>query len=104
LSNLCLAYAVWKKGPQAEKTLQEAASKHDADKPVRQNLALVLALEGKFASAEEMARRDLDAKDAAANVAAIRRMIVQSNTWKQIQALDSRPKSAAETHLGSIIE
>jgi hypothetical protein len=51
-----------------------------------------------------MARRDLDAKDAAANVAAIRRMIAQSNTWKQIQALDSRPKSAAETHLGSIIE
>jgi len=104
LSNLGLSYALSKKLPQAEKTLQDAAAQHDADKPVRQNLALVLALEGKFASAEEMARRDLDATDAAANVAAIRRMIAQSNTWKQIQALDSRPKSAAETHLGSIIE
>lgn len=104
LSNLGLSYALSKKLPQAEKALQEAAAQHDADKPVRQNLALVLALEGKFASAEEVARHDLDAKDAAANVAAIRRMIAQSNTWKRIQELDTKPKSAAETHLESNIE
>jgi Flp pilus assembly protein TadD len=101
LSNLGLSYALSKELPQAETALQEAAAQHDADKPVRQNLALVLALEGKFASAEEVARRDLDAKDAAANVAAIRRMIAQSNTWKQIQELDTKPKSAAKTHLES---
>jgi hypothetical protein len=82
---LRLSYALSKKLPEAEKTLQEAAAEPDADRPVRQNLALVLALEGKFASAEEVARRDLDPKDASANVAAIRRMIAQSNTWKQIQ-------------------
>ena len=80
--------------PQAETALQQAAAQHDADKPVRQNLALVLALEGKFASAEEVARRDLDAKDAAANVAAIPRMIAQSNTCKRIQELDTKPQSA----------
>jgi Flp pilus assembly protein TadD len=104
LSNLGLSYALSKKLPLAEKTLQEAAAQHDADKPVRQNLALVLALEGKFASAEEVARHDLDAKDAAANVAAIRRMIVQSNTWKQIQELDAKPQSAAKTHVGTNID
>jgi Flp pilus assembly protein TadD len=101
LANLGLSYALSKKLPQAETALQEAAAQQDADKPVRQNLALVLALEGKFASAEEVARRDLDAKDAAANVAAIRRMIAQSNTWRQIQELDTKPKSAAESHVGS---
>jgi Flp pilus assembly protein TadD len=95
LSNLGLSYAL---------SLQEAAAQHDADRSVRQNLALVLALEGKFASAEEVARRDLDAKDAAANVAAIRRMIAQSNTWKRIQELDTKPQSAAKTHVGSNIE
>src|ERR1700730_17499438 len=104
LSNLGLSYALSKKLPQAETTLQQAAAQHDADKPVRQNLALVLALEGKFASAEEVARRDLDAKDAAANVAAIRRMIAQSNTWKRIQDLDTKPQPAGKTHVGSNIE
>jgi Flp pilus assembly protein TadD len=104
LSNLGLSYALSKKLPQAETALQQAAAQHDADKPVRQNLALVLALEGKFANAEEVARRDLDAKDAAANVAAIRRMIAQSNTWKRIQELDTKSKSAAKTHVGSNIE
>ncbi len=104
LSNLGLSYALSKKLPQAETALQEAAAQHDADRPVRQNLALVLALEGKFASAEEVARRDLDAKDAAANVAAIHRMIAQSNTWKRIQELDTKPQSAAKMHVGSNIE
>jgi Flp pilus assembly protein TadD len=104
LSNLGLSYALSKKLPQAETALQEAAAQHDADRPVRQNLALVLALEGKFASAEEVARRDLDPKDAAANVAAIRRMIAQSNTWKRIQELDTKPPSADKTQVGSNIE
>ncbi|MGH6934785.1 MAG: tetratricopeptide repeat protein, partial [Methylocella sp.] len=104
LSNLGLSYALSKKLPQAEAALQEATAQHDADRPVRQNLALVLALEGKFASAEEVARRDLDPKEAAANVAAIRRMIAQSNTWKKIQELDAKPPSANKTQVGSNIE
>jgi Flp pilus assembly protein TadD len=67
---------------------------------VRQNLSLVLALEGKFNSAEEVSRRDLNAKDAASNVATIRHMIAQSNTWKQIQELDSKPDPAAKMKVG----
>ncbi len=104
LSNLGLSYALSKKLPQAETALQQAAAQHDADRPVRQNLALVLALEGKFASAEEVARRDLDVKDAAANVAAIRRMIAQSNTWKRIRDFETKPQSAAKMHVGKNIE
>jgi Flp pilus assembly protein TadD len=90
--------------PEAEKTLKEAAAAPDADRHVRQNLALVLALEGKFASAEEISRRDLDAKDASANVAAIRHMISQSNTWKQIQALDAKQVSGVKTNVGSNLD
>ncbi len=99
LSNLGLSYALSKKLKlaKAEKTLQEAAAQQGADSRVRQNLSLVLALEGKFDSAEEVSRRDLGPKDAAANVAAIRRMIAQSNTWKQIQGLDSKSGPAAKT-------
>jgi Flp pilus assembly protein TadD len=104
LSNLGLSYALSKKLPEAEETLKEAAAAPDADRHVRQNLALVLALEGKFASAEEISRRDLDAKDASANVAAIRHMISQSNTWKQIQALDAKQVSGVKTNVGSNLD
>src|ERR1700730_15919490 len=70
LSNLGLSYALSKKLPQAETALQEAAAQHDCDPPCRQNLALALALDGKFASAEDVAWGDLDAKDAGGHVAA----------------------------------
>ena len=85
LSNLGLSYALAKNLPQAEATLRQAADQPRADRRVRQNLALVLALQGKFDEAEEIARRALPPEDARANVASIRAMIVQSNTWRDIQ-------------------
>jgi Flp pilus assembly protein TadD len=72
--------------PRAEESLTLAATQPGADMRVRQNLALVLALEGKFEQAEDWSRRDLSPIDAAANVASIRQMISQSNTWRDIQA------------------
>lgn len=86
LSNLGLSYALSKQLPQAEQTLALAAGQPTADMRVRQNLALVLALEGKFAEAEDWSRRDLAPIDAAANVASIRQMISQSNAWRDIQS------------------
>ena len=94
LSNLGLSYALSKRLPEAEATLREAAASPRADARVRQNLALVLALEGKFDEAQTLAQHDLSPADASANVAAIRSMIAQSNTWRDIQA-GARAKSAA---------
>ena len=85
LSNLGLSYALSKDLTQAEGTLRQAAAHPRADMRVRQNLALVLALQGKFSEAEEVARRDLPPGEASANVASIRAMIAQSNTWRDIQ-------------------
>ena len=85
LSNLGLSYALSKDLTQAEGTLRQAAAHPRADVRVRQNLALVLALQGKFSEAEEVARRDLPPGEASANVASIRAMIAQSNTWRDIQ-------------------
>jgi Flp pilus assembly protein TadD len=53
MSNLGLSYALSKQLPQAEETLRDAANNPKADMRVRQNLALVLALEGKFGEAED---------------------------------------------------
>ena len=101
LSNLGLSYALSRNLPTAETTLREAVAQPAADMRMRQNLALVLALQGKFGEAEEVSRRDLAPADAASNVAEIRRMISQSNTWSAIRQVDgkpaARPKGVAAT-------
>ena len=89
LSNLGLSYALDKQLPLAEQALRGASDARGADMRVRQNLALVLALRGKFDEAETLLRRDLSPEDARGNVASIRDMIAQSNTWREIQKHDS---------------
>ena len=88
LSNLGLSYALSKQLGKAEETLRTASAHPKADARVRQNLALVLSLEGKFTEAEQVGSRDLTPEQATANVATIRRMIAQSNAWRDIQKVD----------------
>jgi Flp pilus assembly protein TadD len=88
LSNLGLSYALTKQLPMAEQTLRQAAAHPRVDTRVRQNLALILALQGKFGEAEEVERQVLSPQEAASNVAQIRQMIAQSNTWRDIQNID----------------
>ncbi len=99
LSNLGLSYALSRRLPEAEQALRQAVAQKTADRRVRQNLALVLALEGKFAEAEELSRMDLSPADAANNVTAIREMIAQSNTWRDIQRLDQAPSVSQPQNL-----
>lgn len=97
LSNLGLSYALAKNLPRAEETLRLAASQPTADMRVRQNLALVLALQGKFPEAEALSRQDLSPADAAQNIASIRQMISQSDAWREIQTgAAGQPRGAAK--------
>ena len=50
-----------------------------ADGRVRQNLALVVGLQGRFAEAETIAKGDLPADEATANVAYLREMLSQKD-------------------------
>jgi Flp pilus assembly protein TadD len=79
LSNLGLSYALSKDLVRAEMTLKRAASRSKVDPRVRQNLALVVGLQGRFAEAESIARADLPPEIAAANVGYLRQMIAQQN-------------------------
>jgi Flp pilus assembly protein TadD len=99
LSNLGLSYALTKQLPEAEAALREASASPRADARVRQNLALVLALEGKFAEAEQISRQDMTAQAASANVAAIQQMIAQNDSWRDLQTGGVKPKrSKLATH------
>jgi Flp pilus assembly protein TadD len=79
LSNLGLSYALSKDLVRAELTLRKAVSRPGAEPRVRQNLALVVGLQGRFAEAETIARADLPPDLAAANVAYLRQMLAQQN-------------------------
>ena len=95
LSNLGLSYALTKQLTLAEDALRRAAASPRADARVRQNLALVLALEGKFAEAEEVSRKDMPAEAAASNVAAIRTMISENESWKALQSGAAKKRAPA---------
>ena len=101
LSNLGLSYALTKQLPLAEDALRQATANPGADARVRNNLALILALEGKFTEAEQVSRHDMSAQAASANVQAIRQMIAQSDSWRDLQtgARVKRPPPAAPAPL-----
>lgn len=75
LSNLGLSYMLSKNLPKAEEALRQAYAGGRADARVRQNLALVIGLQGRFAEAEQIVRADLPPEEAAANVAYLKQML-----------------------------
>jgi Flp pilus assembly protein TadD len=84
LSNLGLSYALSKDLVRAESSLRRASTQAGADTRVRQNLALVVGLQGRFAEAETIARVDLPSEESADdNVTYLRKMLAQQNGWTQ---------------------
>lgn len=79
LSNLGLSYALTKDLARAEATLRRAMARGTSDPRVRQNLALVVGLQGRFDEAERLASADLPPDEAAANTAYLRKMLSQQN-------------------------
>jgi Flp pilus assembly protein TadD len=75
LSNLGLSYVLSKDLPKAEETLRQAYASTKADARVRQNLGLVVGLQGRFAEAESIVKADLPPEEAAANAAYLKQML-----------------------------
>src|SRR6478752_1709067 len=80
LSNLGLSYVLSKDLPKAEQTLRRAYGNGRADARVRQNLGLVVGLQGRFAEAETIVKADLPPEEAAANVAYLKEMLSRKDT------------------------
>jgi Flp pilus assembly protein TadD len=83
LSNLGLSYALTKNLKLAEVTLRRAIGQPNASPKVRQNLALVVGLEGRFAEAEKIAAAELPPDEATANVEYLRTMLAQQSDGKK---------------------
>ena len=94
LSNLGLSYVLSKNLPKAEEVLRQAYATGRADARVRQNLALAIGLQGRFAEAEQIVRADLPAEEAAANVAYLKQMLNRKD--------ETRPGAMAKMPVASL--
>lgn len=88
LSNLGMSYILANDPRTAETYLRSASQQPGADSRVRQNLALVVGLQGRFAEAEQIARQELTKEQADTNLAYLRTMLSQQNSWAQLSAKD----------------
>lgn len=93
LNNLALSHLLSGDLPPAEQLLRQAAASPKANSRIRQNLALVIGLQGRFQEAEQVASAELDPAQAAANVAYLKGMMAQANTWSDIKAADKKKTS-----------
>lgn len=93
LSNLGMSYVLTSDLRSAESYLRKAAAQPTADSRVRQNLALVVGLQGRFDEAEKIASAELPAHEAVANVAYLRQMLAQQDSWSKLAAADKKAKA-----------
>jgi Flp pilus assembly protein TadD len=87
LNNMGMSYALEGNLPKAEETLRQANQlpAGRTEPRIRQNLALVVGLQGRFDEARQIASQDLPAEQVEANVAYLQKMLSQPDTWKQLQ-------------------
>jgi Flp pilus assembly protein TadD len=82
MSNLGLSYALSRNLSEAESTLRRASAQNSREPRVRQNLALVVGLQGRFQEAQEIASADLSPEEAAANLEYLRGMLAAEKNNK----------------------
>ena len=101
LSNIGMSYVLTKELSKAEETLRRAYAGAPVDSRIRQNLALVVGLQGRFDEAESIVKADLPVDEAAANVAYLKQMLGRGANARvgaaDVVSQDSR-RSRAESH------
>lgn len=86
LNNMGMSYALEGNLKQAEETLRNAMALPEGKTlpRLRQNLALVVGLQGRFEESRQIASEDLPPDEVEANMAYLQKMLSQPNTWKQL--------------------
>ena len=84
LSNLGMSHLLTGDLRTSERYLRSALKRKGAS-TTRQNLALVVGLQGRFKEAERIAAADLSPAQAKANVRFLRKMLKQQNAWGDLK-------------------
>jgi Flp pilus assembly protein TadD len=91
-NNLALSYALDGKAKESEALLREATANGQDDKRIRQNLALVLGVQGKYDEARQVASVDMTEAQAKSSMSYLHNML---DTPTQVAAA---PKAAPSVH------
>ncbi|HFC05661.1 MAG TPA: pilus assembly protein TadD [Rhizobiales bacterium] len=86
-NNMAMSYVLEGKFASAERILRKANNtpKGRALPRIRQNLALVVGLQGRFDEARQIASRDLPPEQVEANMAYLKKMMSSNNTWNKLK-------------------
>jgi Flp pilus assembly protein TadD len=86
-ANLGLSYAMTNNLTDAETHLRKAAGMPGATSKIRQNLAFVVGLEGRFDEARTLFAAELPPDEVDSNMAYIRSLLTQQNRWTAIKGV-----------------
>lgn len=84
LTNIGMSHLLEGDPDQAEPILRQAAALPSATPETRQNLAIALALQGKFDEAERLERIDLPPAQVASNMAYLRSLLSDPHSWRDV--------------------
>jgi Flp pilus assembly protein TadD len=83
-ANLGLSYAMTNELPAAETHLRRAVQMRGATSRIRQNLALVVGLQGRFDECRAIYAAELPPEQVESNMAYVRALLTQQNRWDMI--------------------
>lgn len=84
-TNLGLSYAMTNELPRAEQHLRRAVQMRGATSQTRQNLALVVGLQGRFDECRALYAAELPPEQVESNMAYVRALLTQQNRWDLIK-------------------
>ncbi|SFC82238.1 Flp pilus assembly protein TadD, contains TPR repeats [Devosia psychrophila] len=83
-ANMGLSYAMTSELPAAEQHLRRAVQMQGATSRIRQNLALVVGLQGRFDECRALYAAELPPEQVDSNMAYVRSLLTQQNRWDMI--------------------
>lgn len=84
-ANMGLSYAMTNELPAAEQHLRRAVQMQGATSRIRQNLALVVGLQGRFEECRALYAAELPPEQVESNMAYVRALLTQQNRWDMIK-------------------
>ena len=83
-ANLGLSHAMTNELTEAEAYLRKAVSMPGATSQIRQNLALIVGLQGRFEESRALFAAELTPDQVEANMAYVRALLTQQNRWERV--------------------
>lgn len=84
-ANMGLSYAMTNELPAAEQHLRRAVQMRGATSQIRQNLALIVGLQGRFEECRAIYASELPPEQVESNMAYVRALLTQQNRWDMIE-------------------